>query len=119
MALRFTFICAAIVASLTTSAFGREIDLRALPGMEMRAPRVEAEGASIRVSGIVCRGGFTAGRPRFVRLDRLSDAGDVTDTRWGAMRATPGYRGGCGSYALTVEPAYLAGRVRLSAVRTR
>ncbi len=96
-----------------------EVEVRAMPGVTVREPRFEVTGGGTRVSGDVCRTGFTAGRPRFVRLDRIDASGVVIESRWAELSLAPGYRGGCGTYAITSLSLRNGERARLNILRHR
>jgi hypothetical protein len=92
-----------------------EVEVRAMPGVSVREPRLEANA----MTGDVCRNGFTAGRPRFVRLDRIGAGGAILESRWAELSFSPGYRGGCGTYAIPSISLRSGERVRLNILRRR
>lgn len=71
-----------------------------------------ADGAYMH--GAVCRRGFSAGRPRYVQVERISGE-IVVETSVARMRGSPGYRGGCGFFALTAPGLEPGQHYRISA----
>lgn len=120
MAWRFAVL--AVAASANSAAWAHEagaLEVLAPPGVSVRAPLVEDAGQGVRVSGAVCRNGFSSGRPRFVRFDRVNAFGAVTETRWSSVRGSPGYRGGCSFFQINAGALESGERARLSVHRSR
>lgn len=114
-------IIAAIVCS-STPAWSRtalDVEVEVRPGVGIRSAIVRRVDEGVLVSGAVCREGFSAGRPRFVRLDRVSASGATLETTWAPLRASPGYRGGCTPYRVGSSALRQGERARLSVHRTR
>lgn len=106
-------------ASIATPAWCEPaVRLETAPGgaFTMNTPVVEAHDGQLRISGSICRRAFAAGEPRYVRVERRSAAGELIATRSARIRGMPGYRGGCGFYAL-LEPALAHGEIARLSVR--
>ncbi len=88
-------------------------------GYSIRDARVERDGDGVRVVGAVCRRGFSTARPRFVRVDAIDARGAIIATSAEAVRAPPGYRGGCAAYAAAAPEFGPGARLRVSVSRSR
>lgn len=88
-------------------------------GFTIANPNANIVDGLLIVSGAVCRRAFSAGVPRYVRVDRYTADGDFLSSHEGMIRGMPGYRGGCGFYVVSVPALGADETARVSAVRWR
>lgn len=113
----FIVFFALCVASAAHADDRVRVETASALGFTMGAPAAEAEGGQLVLSGSVCRRAFTAGAPRFVRVDRYAEDGALLSSHHAPIRGMPGYRGGCGFYVVSAPALGPDETVRVSAVR--
>lgn len=86
-------------------------------GFTINPPTFENSAEQLTIRGSVCRRAFAAGRPRYVRIDRLSADGVMLDRRILPIRGMPGRRGGCGFYSYVGSPLSDGQTARVGALR--
>lgn len=100
-------------------AQGLELEVNSMPGVVVRAPQAAILDGRWQLSGLVCRVGFSAGRPRFLRLERVNASGAVIESQQRALLLAPGYRGGCASYSFGLAALAHGDSARLRVMRRR
>lgn len=118
----FRYIVALFAICAASSAHADErvrVATESAAGFTMAAPEADVAGGRLVVSGSVCRRAFAGGAPRYVRVDRYAADGAFLSSHDSPIRGMPGYRGGCGFYAVSAPALGPDETVRVSAVRWR
>ncbi len=102
--------CLALGWSVADASPAVEADLA--PGVWIDHEIAAAE-AGISVRGSVCRRAYIGGATRYVRAEAIGPNGQVRTLARRPIRGAPGYRGGCGYYALELPVLGADERLRL------
>lgn len=113
------WLALACILGATTANAAPPFRAELAPGAAMSPPAVSLEGDRVSARGSVCRRAFSAGTPRFVRMDVLGSDGALVGSHTAPVRAMPGYRGGCGHFAISNAPLGVGARVRFTTLRRR